>query len=109
MSSLAIRITPETLRSLAFGSISGAYMGIGTPFIAPSRIFHVQNLTDVQMTFSLDGITDHFVLPSQGFLLLDLTANKTNAQGAFIAEGVRVYVKESAGAPTSGSVYVTSF
>jgi len=109
MSSLAIRIIPEPLRSLAFGSISGTYMGIGTALIAPSRIFMVQNLTDQQMTFSLDGTNDHFTLPSEGFILLDLTANKTVVQGAFIAEGTRVYVKETGSSPTLGAVYVTTF
>lgn len=103
----AIRLYPETLRSLAFGSISGTYAGIGSAFLQPSRILYVLNNTDVLLTFSFDGVNDHFVLPSSGFLLLDVTANKTNTGGAFsIAEGQRIYVK---GAPTSGSAYVSTF
>jgi hypothetical protein len=58
--------------------------------------------------FSFDGIDDHFPLASSGYLLLDITANKTRESGFFIAEGDRLYVKEVV-TPTSGAVYFTSF
>jgi hypothetical protein len=106
--SLAIRMLPEPVRSLAFGSISGTYAGIGTSFSNAIRIIFVQNLTDSTLMFSLNGIDDHFPLPANGFLLLDVTANKTLPQGAFIAEGTRIYVKE-VGAPSMGNVYVSTF
>ncbi len=106
--SLAIRILAEPVRSLAFGSISGTYAGIGTGFANPVRIIFVQNLTDVTLMFSLDGINDNFPLPSNSFLLLDVTANKTIDMGAFLAQGTRVYVK-TIGSPTMGSVYVSVF
>jgi hypothetical protein len=103
----AIRLQMEPVRTLAFGSISGTYMGIGTSFVNPIRLIFIQNLTDVTLMFSLDGINDHFPLPTNGFLLLDVTSNKSIAQGFFIAEGTRVYVKEI-GDPSTGSVYVTT-
>jgi len=106
--SLAIRILAEPVRSLAFGSISGTYAGIGASFSHAIRIIFIQNLTDETLMFSLNGIDDHFPLPANGFLLLDVTANKTLAQGAFLAEGTRVYVKEIA-SPSTGSVYVSVF
>lgn len=105
---LALKMVPEPVRSLAFGSINNTYMGIGTAFEHPIRILFVQNLTDATLMFSLDGIDDHFPLPGSGFLLLDITSNKTLAQGCFIAEGQRVYVKEEE-TPTTGSVYVSAF
>ena len=109
MSNLAIRLTPEPIRSLAYTSIGAGYMGIGTALSNPSRILLIQNLTDVQLLFSFDGINDHIMLPSDGFLLLDVTANKTNNGGAsYIGEGVRIYVKE-VGTPSMGGVYVSSF
>ena len=104
--SLAIHLGCEELRSLAFGSISGTYAGVGTSISNPARIFFVQNLTDVTCTFSFNGVTDHFVLAASGFLLLDVTSNKTVSQGFYIAEGSRLYVK---GSPSSGSVYLTVF
>ena len=106
--SLAIRLMPETLKELAFGSIGAGYAGVGTAFDKPIRILFIQNLTDVTLLFSLDGVNDHFPLPTSGFLLLDVTANKTLEQGFYIAEGQRIYVKNS-GVPSSGSVYVSAF
>jgi len=109
MAGLAIRLIPETLRSLAFGSIGAAYMGVGTAFTRPIRIIHIQNLTDVQVIISFDGVNDHLVLPRNGYLLLDVTANKTREQGFYIAEGTRVYAKEDSSSPTAGGVYLTAF
>jgi len=106
--SLAIRLKPEPARSLAFGSIGAGYVGVGTALTRPVRIILVQNLTDVHIWFSLDGIDDHFPLPDYGFLLMDIAANKTIPQGFFMAEGDRLYAKRL-GVPTMGSVYFTTF
>jgi len=106
--SLSIRFVPDTLRSLAFGSIGAAYMGIGTAFDKPMRIIFIQNLTDAELMFSFDGVDDHFALPDNGFLLLDVSANKTNERGFFVAEGQRIYVKEI-GSPSTGTVYLSAF
>jgi hypothetical protein len=103
----AIRLYVEPLRSLAFGSISGTYTGIGTGFLNPCRIYWLQNDTDVLLTFSWDGVTDHFVLPSGAFVLLDVTTNRTDiGRSLDIADGQRTYVM---GSPTTGAVYLTSF
>jgi hypothetical protein len=104
---LAISLFAEPLRSLAFGSISGTYAGIGTAFVNPSRIMHITNTTDVLLTFSMDGVNDHFVVPTNGFILLDITSNKASQVGVMaIASGTRIYVK---GSPTLGSVYLSTF
>lgn len=106
--SLAKRFNPETVRSLGSGLIVAGYTKIGTAFSSPVRILFVQNLTDANLMFSFDGVNDHFPLPSNGFLLLDVTANKTLEHGFFISEGWLVYVKQL-GAPMSGTVYVSAF
>lgn len=107
MSNLAVRLLAEPLRSLAFGSISGTYAGIGTALDHRSSIIHFTNNTDALLTFSFDGVHDHFVLPAGSFLLLDITTNKTVNGGAMhISQGQRFYVK---GSPTTGSVYLSSF
>jgi len=106
--SRAIKLLPEAARSLAFGSIVAGYTGIGTAITNPARILHMQNLTDVVLMFSYDGINDHFPLASNAYLLLDITANKSMSQGYYLAEGTRVYVKRE-GVPASGSVYVTVY
>lgn len=108
---LGIKLLPETARTLPFGSIGAAYMGVGTAFQNPLRMIRFQNLTDTRLIFSFDGIEDHFYLPRKGYLLLDITANKTIESGFFIAAGTRFYVKEdpTASSPTSGLVTVTGF
>ena|ERR1700734_3511958 len=106
--SLAIRLLPEPLRSLAAASIGAAYMGVGTALANPARIILVQNLTDATLVFSLDGINDHFALPDGGFLLLDVTTNRSLPEGCYISVGQRLYVKEI-GMPTTGSVYFSTF
>lgn len=106
-SNLAIQIWPEVLRSLAFGSISGTYAGISTATTNPTRIYWLQNNTDVTLTFSWDGLTDHFKLPTNAFILLDVTSNKSATGGmAAVPTGTRTYVK---GTPTSGTVDLTIF
>jgi hypothetical protein len=104
---LSIRMLPEALRSLAAGSISATYAGIGTAFQNPVRIFHLQNQTDVGLTFSWDGLTDNVYLPAGAFLLLDVTSNSSLPAGAiYFGQGQRLYVK---GSPTTGSVYLSIF
>lgn len=107
---LAVSLYAEQLRSLAFGAITGTYAGIGPSLEFPCRIYYIQNQTDVLLAFSWDGITDHFVIPSGGFILLDVTTNRTDTGGSMnIAAGRRTYVREPAGAATLGGVYLTSF
>jgi hypothetical protein len=105
----SIRLLAEPVRTLAFGSIVAGYTGIGTGLTNPCRIVFIQNLTDSLLMFSMDGVDDHFPLPSNGYMILDVTGNSnTNLQGFYISRGQRFYVKQI-GVPTSGSVYVSAF
>lgn len=108
LSTLAVRLLAEPVRSLGEASISGTYAGIGTAISNPSRVIFVQNLTDATLMFSLDGINDHFPLPSNGFLVLDIASNQSHAQGFFMSQGQRLYVK-TVGSPSTGSVYFSTF
>lgn len=106
--STAVRLLFEPVRSLAFGGISGTYAAIGTAFAFPSRQTFIQNLTDATLMFSIDGINDHFPLPSSGFFLNDITSNRTEMGGSFcLAQGTIIYVK-TIGTPGTGSVYVST-
>lgn len=102
---LASRLQFEDLRSLAFGSISGTYAGVGTKISNPARAILVNNATDVLMIFSIDGVNDHFVLPASTSLVLDIQANKSNIEGFYMAKGDRLYVKDNSAAASSGAVY----
>ena len=106
--SSAIRFAPETLRTLAFGSIGAGYTAIGTAMANPIRILLLQNLTDESLMFSFDGVNDHIPLSLGAYLLIDVTANKSLPQGFYIAEGNSIYVKQI-GAPTLGAAYISAF
>lgn len=107
---LAIKFAAEPLRSLPFGSIPDTtYALIGTYFQHPIRQLFVQNTTNKPLVFSFDGLTDHFYLQETGFLLLDVTANKTQQGGWYIAEGSGIYVLYPADPPTSGAAIVSAF
>lgn len=107
MSDLAKRAKFETLRSIAFGSISGTYTAIGSALTNPARLIKITNLTDADMLISIDGINNHDVIPSLGFSLYDLASNRTNLSGSLDFQiGERFYVKQIS-APTEGSVYLT--
>jgi hypothetical protein len=98
----------DTLRSLAFGSISGAYAAVGTAFGQAVRILKIDNLTDANMIFSFDGINNHTVVPAQSGCVFDFATNKVGPVDQLEQPiGTRVYVKEELGAPSAGNVYVT--
>ena len=102
-----VRMAAETLRTLAFGSISSSYTALGAPFANPSRIFMIVNTTDVLLTFSLNGTSDHFVLPSGSQMVIDISGNLVFPSAAFyIPQGQVFYVK---GSPGLGAVYLTTF
>lgn len=96
----------DPIRSLAFGSIGTSYTAIGSAFTNPARIIIFNNLTDVSILFSFDGITDHLILPTNGFKVLDVTSNEVRDDGFFIAEGTVIYAKQESVAATLGNIYI---
>lgn len=97
------RIAFEPLREALWGAIGVNYSAVGTPMAHPIRIFYIYNLTDAILSFSLDGIDEHLRLPAPGYFTSDVTANKTEGSGLFLAKGDSLYVKQY-GAPSAGFV-----
>lgn len=96
----------DILRSLAAGSISGAFAAVGTPFTSAVRLICLTNNTDGDMFFSDDGINNKLFIPKGSFKLFDLASNKTNNNTTYVLRtGTQFYVKQSS-APTTGSVYI---
>lgn len=99
----------DTLRSLAFGSISGTYSAVGTPFTVEARIICFTNKTQGDMIFSTDSSNadGQILVPAGSFKLYDLTANLVPGKddSFVIAKGTQFYVKQAA-APVSGAVYI---
>lgn len=102
----AICAVIDDLRSLASASISGSYSAVGSAFEHPVRLIRILNNTDGDMIFSTDGINDKLFLPSNSFVLFDLTTNHGQYDTTFVFPiGTRFYVKENS-ASTTGSVYI---
>lgn len=99
----------DTLRSLAFGSISGTYAAVGTALTVQARIVCITNKTQGDMIFSTDNTnaSGQLIVPAGSFKLFDLTANLIPGKddSFVLAEGTQFYVKQVT-APTSGSVYI---
>ncbi len=99
----------DTLRSLAFGSISGTYAAVGGPLTVNPRIMCITNRTVGDMIFSVDNTnsTGQIIVPAGSFKLYDLTSNLVPGKddSFVIAVGTQFYVKQVA-APTSGAVYI---
>lgn len=107
-SATAQRIRYEPLRSLAFGSITGTYAGIGAPFAHPVRMLMIDNFSNENVVISFDGITDHTVVAAHSGKVLDYASNRMSpADHLEQAVGERVYVKAEGTLPTLGSVYVS--
>ncbi len=106
MSSLnAIRVAFEPQRSSAFGAIIAGYSAVGTPLLNAAYEFKIDNATDALLQFSIDGVTNHFVLPANSSWINDNNTNRSGeAKGFFLAKGTTLYVKRI-GTPGSGSVY----
>jgi len=108
--SLAIRWRPETLRSLAFGGISGTFAAVGAVLANPISSYKISNDTDANLIISYDGVNDHEFVASNSFVLFDAGANKSNrGQGLFLSQGDRLFVRQEVGAPTSGNVYFSVY
>lgn len=101
---------PEPLRTLAFGFINDVtYTTLGSSFVNPTRLIHLQNLTDVDVTISFDGVDDHLYVASGGFVLFDVTTNRdAQAVGLFFSVGTRLYVRSVSGDPTLGVVALST-
>ena len=102
-----VRVSFDTLRSLAYTGISASYAAIGTAFTHPARMIKIANNTNGDLIISFDGVNNHDFVPSNGFVLYDFCSNMAEQGGYFMQPtGTIVSVKQST-APSSGSVYVT--
>jgi hypothetical protein len=105
----SIRLFTDPIQSLAAGSISAAYMGIGAEFDKSARMIAISNLTDNTLMFSWDGVNDHFPLLRHTYLVLTVTQNNEDEAEYFaLPAGSRLYVKRIL-IPTEGAVYITHF
>jgi hypothetical protein len=104
MSNFANKFYFEPLRSIAFGAISSSYAPVGAPLSDTARKVKFVNTTNAGVMLSLDGVTDHDYIPSNGFALYDLVdSSNIDQQKPEIPLGTQFYVK---GTPSSGTFYI---
>lgn len=106
MYAIAIRVAFEPLRTLAFGSLSGVYAGVGPILENPAHQIVVQNLTDTDIFGSFNGLTDHVYIPSGQARIYDFTSNKGPGGGFYLAQGSRFYAKDNGTPASDGAVYL---
>lgn len=98
----------ETLRSVAFGGISGAYATLGTVLAHTARMFKITNNTNGDLFISTNGTDNMLFIPANGFVLYDCATNAANVSetdNLLIPKNTQFYVKQST-APSSGAVYL---
>lgn len=100
------RAIVDTIREIASGNVSGSYAAVGTPLADHVRLICFNNGMDQDLYISLDGTNDNFRIASNGFKLLDISANKIRDDGLFFPIGTQIYVKEVSASVSSGDFWV---
>ncbi len=105
-----VQVAIDTLRSVAFGSITASYAVLGTAFTHPIRIFCLTNTTDKDMLISTDGSNDKLIVAADSYKLYDLNANcdQGSQEEYKFVKNTQFYVKYVA-APSRGAVYLEAF
>lgn len=98
----------EDARIMLFGAIGAGYLPIGDKAEFPARMLLIQNNTDVELWFSLDGTRNGLVLNANSSMWVDIASNQTHGRGMFFPAGGKVYVKQK-GVPGAGEVIVNYF
>lgn len=106
MSMIAIKAACEPVRIHSHPNFTNNYTAWGTPFAHPISWIKIDNHTDAHIKVSLNGVDDHFVLVSNGYLVWDIGSNKALGQGLFLPEGTQIYVKQY-GLVTFGEAYLS--
>jgi hypothetical protein len=97
----------ESIKTLAFGSISASYAAVGSPTTHTVKAFCISNNTQGDMYFTVDNTQDSMFLAAGSFRLYDVQANMNSQfDDKFVFPiGTQFYVKQIT-APVSGNVYV---
>lgn len=98
----------DEFRTLAFGSITAAFVPVGNALTHNWRAFRIINKTDGDMIFSVDGTTNNLFVPANSFVLYDISTNSSPSGPTatlVFSLGTQFFVKQST-APTLGAVYI---
>lgn len=95
----------ETIRSIDSATFTGSYQALGSPLKHPAAMIKFVNNSSTFVTISVDGTNDVDVLPSNSFVLYDITSNSPTqaSNGVFVPQNRQYYVK---GSSSTGLVYL---
>lgn len=96
-------IVYEPLKSIDSASFTGSYQALGLPSTHPGRIFKIVNNSTMDITVSVDGVSDYDFLPKGTFVLYDIGTNRGSSASEFCLPPTQFYVKGSSG---TGLVYL---
>lgn len=96
----------DTLRSVAFGSITTSYAIVGSELPTPAVCLSFMNGTNGVVYVSTDGINDMLAIPASTGLVFDIRTNSPSATDYLFSENTPFLVKYSGSAPSSGSFYI---
>lgn len=88
MSNSGVRLKPEPIREVAFGSINAAYTQLGAAFSHTIKMMVLVNTTNADIYLSLDGVTDMMKIVQGSQRIYDL---KTNDY--FLESGNEIFIK----------------
>ena len=110
MAAANIKVLPEALRSRNSTTFTGSYQTLGSALSNSARIIKFVNNSNVDVTVSWNGSTDHDFIPAHSAWVIDVSANKealTFGGGQlYVGAQTQFYVKGAAGGGNSGSVYL---
>lgn len=96
----------DTLRSVAFGTLTTSYAIVGAVLPNPAVAITFKNNTNGIVLVSTDGIHDMLVYPGLSYGVYDLRTNAPSTVDYLLPKGTPIMVKYSGSAPTSGSFYI---
>jgi len=102
----ALKAWAETLREVAFGSITDSLAPMGGSYEFPVRVYFFTNGTDETVYVSWNGTDNMFAILAGSSLTLDVTTNKSFDDGLYLGVGNSTYIAYQT-VPTSGSVYLS--
>lgn len=101
-------VVPAEMESFDSTGLTASYQALNSGLDRHCLILTIVNDSDVAVTLSWDGTTDHHYLPAQSTLVLDLSTNNSIPNDRFVAKkGQIFYGKGSAG--STGSIYISGY
>ncbi len=98
---------PDTVRSVAFGSLTDSYANLGSALSFAIQIMIIKNTTNATIFVSENGTDDHYELPAGSTDGFDLQANVIAGDTGVKPVGTQFQVKGVTGSlPTSGKVII---